>query len=134
MSDIGAGPGISPFRALSATLVGGAAYDVAFAVWMLLSPESIGTTFGLPLPGELFYTRLIALFLLILAAVYLVAARRPGESRELVRIAIVGRLLGFATLALSTTGAPHLAGLWAPAAGDLGFAAAHAVTGWRLLR
>lgn len=134
MSDSDAGPGVSPTRALSATLVAGAVYDFAFAGWMLLSPESIASTFGLPLPGEPFYTRLIAIFLLILGVVYLEIARDPARLVPFVRIAIVGRLFGFVVLALSTVGAPHLAGLWVPATGDLAFAVAHAVTGWGLLR
>jgi len=134
MSDSDAGPGAKRYTELSATLVAGAAYDGAFALWMLQSPESIASTFGLPLPGEPFYTRLIALFLLILAFVYLIAAKRPAASVDLVRLAILGRTLGFVTLALSTIDAPHLSGLWVPALGDLTFAIAHAVTGWRLVR
>jgi len=134
MSDSDAGPGAKRHRALSATLVAGASYDFAFAGWMLLSPESIGSTFGLPLPGESFYTRLIALFLLLLGVVYVETSRRPAARVPFVRIAIVGRLLGFAVLALSTVGAPHLSGLWVPAAGDLAFAVAHTVAGWKLVR
>lgn len=134
MSDSDAGPGVSPTRALSATLVAGAVYDFAFAAWMLVAPGSIASTFDLPLPGEPFYTRLIALFLVLLGVVWLETARHPAGRVPLVRIAIVGRLLGFVVLALSTVGAPHLAGLWVPATGDLAFAVAHAATGWRLVR
>ena len=121
-------------RALAATLVTGALYDFAFAALMLFAPQLLGDAFALPLPGEPFYLRLIAVLLAIAGATYLVAARDPAATPALVRLAVVGRLAGSVALASSAAGRPELAGLWGAAAGDFAFGVAHAVTGRRLLR
>lgn len=122
------------FRALAVSLRLGAAYDFVFAGLMLAAPGVLERAFALPLPGEAFYLRLIAVLLAILGGVYLVAARDPQANRPLVAIAVVGRCAGFAVLALSAAGEPRLAGLWGAAAGDLAFGVAHALTGRRLWR
>lgn len=122
------------FRALAITLRLGAAYDFVFAALMVAAPAVLERAFDLPLPGEAFYLRLIAVLLAILGATYLVAARDPQAYRPLVALAVVGRFAGFLALALSAAGEPRLAGLWGAAAGDLAFSGLHAVTGRRLWR
>lgn len=122
------------FRALAVTLRLGAVYDFVFAALMVAAPATLERAFGLPLPGEAFYLRLIAVLLAILGATYLVAARDPRAFRPLVALAVAGRFAGFLALGLSAAGEPRLAGLWGAAAGDLVFSLLHAVTGRRLWR
>jgi len=121
-------------RALSATLVAGALYDFAFAAAMLVAPGSLAHALSLPLPGESFYLRLIGVLLVLVGAVYLVAARDPAAERPIVALAIAGRAAGFLALALSLVGRPDLRGLWIPALGDLAFALLHAATSRHLWR
>ncbi len=121
-------------RALSITLILGAVYDFLFAALILAAPRSLSQALALPLPGEPFYLRVLAVLLAMAGAVYLVAARRPGELAPLVWIAVVGRFAGFAVMAASALHRPELTGLWLPASGDLAFSLAHLATGWRLLR
>jgi len=120
------------FRALAATLLLGAVYDFVFAGLMLLAPAALERGFALPLPGEPFYLRLIAVLLAIVGFTYVIAARDPAAHRPLVALAILGRFAGFVALALSAAGEPRLAGLWGAAFGDLAFALLHAVAGRRL--
>ncbi len=105
----------------------GAAYDVALALAFVAAPGSLAVTLGLPLPGERFYLWLVALLLSLLAGFYLLVARDPARHRELVWMTVLGRAAGAAVLAIAALGRPDLAGLWAPAAGDLAFAIAHAL-------
>jgi hypothetical protein len=121
-------------RPLAWSLVAGAAYDFLFALLMLLAPGLVARQLALPLPGEPFYLRVLAALLAIAGAVYLVAARDPLRNRQLVAIAIVGRFAGFLALGGSALGRPELAGLWLPAAGDLGFALLHLATAGPLRR
>jgi hypothetical protein len=130
---VGAPPG-GRFRALSISLRIGALYDFVLAGLMLLAPELLQRAFALPLPGEAFYLRTMAVLLAMVAGVYLVAASDPAAYRPLVAIAIVGRLAGFLSLLPSALGEPRLAGAWGPALGDLAFAAVHAATARRLWR
>ena len=130
------GPG--SWRALAATLRLGALYDVVFAVLMVAAPATLQRAFDLPLPGEPFYLRLIAVLLVMLAATYWItadgiAATDPEGYRPLVWLAVVGRLAGFVALGGSALGRPELAGLWGAALADLAFAAATFVAGRRLL-
>lgn len=122
------------FRALAATLLVGAIYDFVFAGLMLAAPRALERGFALPLPGEPFYLRLIAVLLAMVAFTYVVAARDPAAHRPLVALAILGRFAGFVALAASAAGEPRLAGLWGAALADLGFALAHAVAGRKLWR
>lgn len=134
MSPFGAAPSSrGDHRALAVTLTIGAAYDFFFALLFVAAPGFLSTTFDLPLPGEPFYLRVIAVFFVIAGSTYLIAAQDPVRFRPLVFVAIGGRTLGFFALALSAFGQPALAGVWPPALGDLGFAIAHAVAGRRLL-
>lgn len=116
--------------ALSWSLRAGAAYDALFAFLLVVFPAQIAGAFRLPLPGERFYLWLVALFLSSLGAFYILVARNPVGRREFLRLAIAIRLAGAMVIAAATLGRPDLGGLWAIAAGDLLFGAAH----WALSR
>jgi hypothetical protein len=122
------------FRVLSATLVAGAIYDLVFAALFVAAPGFVARTFALPLPGPPFYLPLLAVLLAMLAGTYLVTARDPVAYRPLVALAIAGRLLGAVAMAASAARYADLGGLWAPAGGDLAFAAAHALAARGLWR
>jgi hypothetical protein len=135
MSSTGSGGlGEPSLRALSATLVAGAIWDFAFAATMLVAPRMLEVTLSLPLPGEPFYLRVIAVLLAIAGGFYWLTARDPRGRRPFVALAIAGRFAGFLLLAWSALERPGLAGLWVAAGGDLFFALAHAVTGRTLRR
>lgn len=109
---------------LRASLVLGALYDAAFAAAMLLAPGWSSAALGVPLPSPAFYLPLFAVLLLMLAALYLVAADDPERGARIVAVAIVGRLAG--AIVLGGAAAGGLPALWPLAAGDLAFAVAHA--------
>jgi hypothetical protein len=111
--------------ALAWSLRVGAAYDALFAFLLVVFPTQIAGAFRLPLPGERFYLWLVAVFLVSLAAFYILVARNPGARRDFLRLAIAIRLVGGAVIAAATLGRPDLAGLWAIAAGDLLFGFTH---------
>lgn len=117
-------------RLLRASLVAGALYDLAFAAAMVAAPHIPARMFGLPLPGEEFYLGILALFLTMLAALYLAAARDPRRYSAVIVVAIVGRFLGAAVFALAALAESHLAGLWPLAGADLAFSIAHAWFWW----
>jgi hypothetical protein len=112
-------------KALSWSLLAGAAYDAAFAFLFVAFPGWLSATFRLPLPGERFYLWLIAVFLLSLAGFYLLVARDPDRDRDFVRLAIAIRLLGAAVIAAAALGRDDLWSLYAIAFGDLAFGLAH---------
>ena len=125
---------LSPFarrfrflKLLRASLVLGALYDVAFAVLMVVAPGVLASAFGLPLPGPRFYLWLIAVLLVMLAALYVEAARDPRRYSAIIRVAIGGRLLGALALGTAAVLGPSLAGLWPAAAADAAFGLAHAL-------
>jgi hypothetical protein len=129
--------GVAPgarFRALAVSLRVGALYDFVFAGLMLAAPDALEGAFALPLPGEAFYLRLLAILLTMAGVTYLIAARDPETFRPLVTLAVVARFAGAVALAASAFGEPRLAGLWGPALGDFGFAVVHAALGRRLWR
>jgi len=130
---VGAPPG-GRFRALSISLRIGAFYDFVLAGTMLVAPSLLSRALALPLPGEAFYLRALAVLLVMLACVYVVAARDPEAHRPIVAIAIFGRLAGFLALALPALLAPGPAGVWGPAIVDLAFAVVHAVFARELWR
>jgi hypothetical protein len=123
------GSGPAPLRPLAATLVAGALYDFLFAATLVLAPRLLQSTLSLPLPGEPFYLRAIAVLLVLAGGFYWITARDPAARRSYVTMAIVGRAAGFVAIALSAWGRPDLAGLWVPAGADLFFALAHAAAG-----
>lgn len=113
-------------KLLRASLVLGALYDVAFAALMVAVPGLLAKAFGLPLPPR-FYLWLIAVLLLMLAALYLEAARDPRRYSAIIRVAIGGRLLGALALGSAAFLGPSLSGLWPAAAADAAFGLAHAL-------
>lgn len=115
-------------RALRATLLLGAAYDLAFAAAIGFAPGLPARLLRLPLPGERFYLWVLAILLLMLAAAYLAAWRDPLRYRAIVWIAIVGRLGAGVAFAVCALPRPDLAGLYALAAGDSLIAVAHLAT------
>jgi hypothetical protein len=113
------------------SLAVGAGYDAIFAALMLLAPEWLQQTFGLPLPGEAFYLWLIAVLLLMLSAMYALACRDPLRYGGVIDVAIVGRALGAVAFGVAATRSPALAGgLWPCAIGDAAFALWHFLS-WR---
>lgn len=120
------------FRFLSllrASLVLGALWDSVFAVLLFAAPVAAARAFELPLPPlpeGAFYLWILAVILLMLSALYLLAARDTRRYSGIVAVAIGGRILGGLILfyaALRPAGVP---GLVPMAAADLGFGVAHA--------
>ena len=102
----------------------GAAYDAAFAAAILLFPETASALLRIPLPPDRVYFRFLAVFLLMLAAMYLLPAREPRRYQGVVVVAAAGRFAGFLYLALAwKAGAP--AAFLALAGVDLLFAVLH---------
>ena len=104
-------------RLLRASLALGAAYDAAFAVLMVAAPGWLARGLRLPLPPR-FYLWLLAVLLLMLAALYLLAARDPRRYSGIVRVTIAGRLAGAAALGLAAAREPAWSALWGSAAAD----------------
>ena len=102
----------------------GAAYDAAFGVAILAALEPSAALLRLDVPEDPFYLRLNGVFLLMLAACYAVAAREPLRYRPIVRIAIAGRIAGFALFA-GVGVARGLPTFVALGVADLAFALAH---------
>ncbi len=121
-------------RLLGLSLIVGAIYDAAFAVVMVVAPDLPRRMLGLPLPGEDFYLRLIAVLLLMLAALYLSAAHDLRRYTAIILVAVGGRLLGALVLAASAWAEPRLSGLWPLAAADFTFGAVHALSWWMIRR
>lgn len=113
-------------RLLAATLVAGAVLDVALAACLFWAPEVGARLLDLPLPGETFYLWLLAAFLLVLAALYLIAAADPRRYSGVIAVAISGRLLIAALLAAAAVGRADLAALRWLAACDLALGLGHA--------
>ena len=105
----------------------GAAYDVVFATAILAFPHPASRLLRIPVPDDPVYFNFTAVFLLILASVWYLAARSPRQYRGVILVACAGRALGAAYLfAIWRSGAPvAFAGL---AAGDLFFSLLHGLT------
>jgi uncharacterized membrane protein len=111
---------------LRASLVLGALWDISFALLLAFAPEASARAFDLPLPPlpeGAFYLWIFAVVLLMLAALYLLAARDTRRYSGIVGVAIGGRILGGLVLFLAALRVP---GLVPMAAADLGFGIAHA--------
>ncbi len=120
-------------RLLRISLVVGAVYDLLLAVLLAVRPGLLEQLFGIPLPGEDFYIWLISLFLLILAAVYALAAYDPASYYGNVLVAIGARFA--ASLVLVAGGLQgDIPGLYPLAAGDFAFFVVHAVFWWPVRR
>jgi hypothetical protein len=113
-------------KLLRASLVAGAVYDLVFAVLMVVSPGVLAAAFELPLPAAEFYLWLLAVLLVMLAALYLEAARDPRRYTSIIRVAIAGRLLGAVALGVAAFRDPAFGGLWIAAGADAAFGLAHA--------
>lgn len=114
---------------LRASLVLGALWDVVFALLLAFAPEWSAGLFELPLPPlpeGAFYLWIFAVVLLMLAAMYVLAARDTRRYSGIVGVAIGGRLLGGLVLLLAAMRPPGIAGLVPMAVADLGFGLAHA--------
>ena len=114
---------------LRASLVAGALYDLGFAVLLTVEPVWAARTLQLPLPPlpeGAFYLWIVAVLLLMLAALYLLAARDTRRYSGIVAVAIGGRLLGGLVLLAAALRASGVPGLLPMAAGDLFFGIAHA--------
>jgi hypothetical protein len=114
---------------LRASLVLGALWDAVFALLLAGFPEASARTFGLPLPPlpeAAFYLWVLAVLLLMLAALYVIAARDPRRYSGILAVAIGGRVLGGVVLLFAALRSPGLPGLYPMAAADLGFGIAHA--------
>ncbi|MBW8876310.1 MAG: hypothetical protein JF614_15190 [Acidobacteria bacterium] len=129
-------PFVRRFRLLSllcGSLVAGALYDLAFAVLMVAAPQVPARILKLPLPplpeGR-FYLWIMAVFLLMLAALYLAAARDPRRYSAIIAVAIGGRALGAAALAAAALTGSGLGGLVPLAVADLAFSILHAASWW----
>jgi hypothetical protein len=114
---------------LRASLVLGALWDVVFAVLLAAAPEASARAFDLPLPPlpeGAFYLWIFAVVLLMLAALYLLAARDTRRYSGIVAVAIGGRILGGLVLLFAALRPSGVPGLIPMAAADLGFGIAHA--------
>jgi hypothetical protein len=117
-------------RSLKLSLWIGAIYDVAFALVLFVAPGFAAQTMKVPMPEQPFFLWMIGLFLMILAAFYLLAAYDPISYSGNVMVAIFGRFGGFLVLAYAAQSQPILAGLLVPALVDLFFSVWHAVSWW----
>jgi hypothetical protein len=118
-------------RLLRWSLVLGALYDATFAILMVAAPRLPARLLGLPLPplpAGAFYLWIMAVLLLMLAALYLLAAADPGRYAGVVLVAVAGRILGGLTFLAAAALAPGLAGLYPLAAADLALGLTHAAS------
>lgn len=119
-------------RLLRLSLWLGALYDLGFAACMVAAPGVPAAMLELPLPGEPFYLWIMAVFLVMLAVLYLSAAHDPRRYSAIIVVAIAGRFLGATAFVLAALGHPHLAGLYPLAIADAVFGLLHAVFWWPL--
>ncbi len=117
---------------LRGSLVAGAVYDLIFALLMVAAPGVPARLLDLPLPPPetMFYLWVMAVLLIMLAALYLLAARDTRRYSGIVAVAIAGRLLGALVLAFAAWRGPGLEGLYLLAAADAAFGLAHAAFWW----
>ncbi|HEX3127154.1 MAG TPA: hypothetical protein VH394_07470 [Thermoanaerobaculia bacterium] len=112
---------------LRVSLVLGALWDVAFAVLLGFVPVQAAKVFELPLPPlpqGAFYLWVLGVLLLMLASLYIIAARDPRRYSGILAVAIGGRILGGLVLLLAA--ARGVSGLYPMAAADLAFGISHA--------
>jgi len=118
---------------LRGSLLLGALYDAGFAVLMITAPGLPARLLRLPLPPlpeGAFYLWIMAVLLLMLATLYLLAARQPHRYAGVVAVAAGGRVLGGLAFIAAAWGHPGLQGLYPLAAADLGLGLAHAAFWW----
>ncbi|MES1243671.1 MAG: hypothetical protein ABUT39_18840 [Acidobacteriota bacterium] len=112
---------------LRVSLVLGALWDAAFALLLGFAPEPSARLFDLPLPPlpeGAFYLWVLGVLLLMLAALYVIAARDPRRYSGILAVAVGGRILGGLVMLLAA--ARGVSGLYPMAAADLAFGISHA--------
>jgi hypothetical protein len=112
---------------LRVSLVLGALWDAVFALLLGFAPKASARVFDLPLPPlpeGAFYLWILGVLLLMLAALYVIAARDPRRYSGILAVAIGGRLLG--GLVLLFAAARGVPGLYPMAGADLAFGISHA--------
>jgi uncharacterized membrane protein YvlD (DUF360 family) len=112
---------------LRVSLVLGALWDAVFAVLLAFAPRPAARLFDLPLPPlpeGAFYLWVLAVLLLMLAALYVTAARDPRRYSGILAVAVGGRVLGGLVLLLAAV--RGVSGLYPMAAADLAFGVSHA--------
>jgi hypothetical protein len=72
----------------------GIGVNIALAVPTLLLPVRMLTTFDLPVPSEIMWTRFAALLLILLSLFYIPAATDPHRYRTVAVLAVTSRLAG----------------------------------------
>lgn len=122
----GGAEGRDPWRPVGWSMAAGAAYDLVFALAILVARRPAARFLGLELPEDPVYLRLVGVLLLLLAGMYAVAAREPERYRGVVLVAAGGRLLGALFFLAEWAGGepPAFLGL---AGGDFAFGLLHAV-------
>jgi hypothetical protein len=111
---------------LRVSLILGALWDVAFALLLAFAPEASARVFDLPLPPlpeGAFYLWVLGVLLLMLAALYVIAARDPRRYSGILGVAIGGRILGGLVLLVAARRVP---GLYPMAVADLALGISHA--------
>jgi hypothetical protein len=117
-------------RLLRLSLLAGALYDLLLAAVLVFAADTVARGLGVPLPGEAFYLSLMAVFLVMMSAFYLLAVYDPTSYRGNILVAIGGRAAAVVVLATAALGNADLTGLYVMAAGDLFFAVLHATLYW----
>lgn len=123
---MGARGGPDRWRWVGWSMAAGSAYDAVFGAAILLAKVPSSRLLGLDLPEDPVYLNLVGVLLLLLAAIYALAAREPERYRGVVGAAAAGRLAGAVVLLSAWVGGEPRA-FAALAAGDLLFAVLHAV-------
>lgn len=131
MTQEGRASSAAAHRQLRISLVAGSLYDAAFAVVNLLAPAACARLLGIALPEDEIYLRFTGVFLIILALFYMLPAIHPGRYLGNVTVAIIGRTLGAIFLFAAVMGWGRPSSFVLLGAGDLFFAALHAVLLWR---
>ena len=83
------------WRVVGVALAIGAAFDLVFAVAILLFTRPTATMLGLQVPDDPVYLYLNGVLLVLLAGLYAAAARQPERYRAIPPISAGGRTLGF---------------------------------------
>lgn len=95
------------WRTLSLVLAAGALFDAAFGAAILLAPAPAAALLRIDLPADPVHLRLNGVLLLILAALYALAAREPERFHAVAPVSACGRALGSVVLAAAgQAGAP----------------------------
>jgi hypothetical protein len=87
------------WRGLARVLAFGAVYDGVFGLAILAATKPVAARFHLPVPDDPVYLGLNGIFLLILAAIYALAASDAERFASIAPIAAAGRVLGFGLFA-----------------------------------